>query len=182
MFIWLHWVLVAACGIFHLHWYVRHVETLSCGMYMGSGSLTKDQTWAPSVRVWVLATALPGKSLAALFWIVQFTQIFNCYLILACRHESILDSVIMSEIHPWLPYTFPIKYVIMTQKNPLLFLYNNAAYFLLMLPLQTLKCDHPLLSPCLSISVPTCCLCGSGLSASPSFIFKVELFLILVVS
>ena len=75
-------------------------NSLSCGMYVGSSSLTEDQTWAPCIGVWVLATALPGKSLAALFWIVQFTQIFNYYLILACRHESI-DTFSRLCDHEW---------------------------------------------------------------------------------
>ena len=42
LFIWLHWVLVAACEIFDL----------GCGMWdlsVGSSSLTRDGTWAPRI-------------------------------------------------------------------------------------------------------------------------------------
>ena len=44
LFIWLHWVLVAAgrflsCGM----------RTLSCSMHVGSSSLTRDRNWAPCV-------------------------------------------------------------------------------------------------------------------------------------
>ena len=41
---WLHWVLVAACGIF-----VAACRHLSYSMYAGSSSLTRNQTQAPCI-------------------------------------------------------------------------------------------------------------------------------------
>ena len=66
LFIWLHTSLVAAGGILSCTmWaaYLWHVgclfvvcrllscgmQTLSCGMHVGSSSLTRDQTWAPCI-------------------------------------------------------------------------------------------------------------------------------------
>ena len=44
LFIWLHWVFVAARGLLSCG-----MQTLSCGMHVGSSSLTRDQTWAPCI-------------------------------------------------------------------------------------------------------------------------------------
>ena len=42
LFIWLCLVLIAAGGLLSCG-----MRTLSCGMHVGSSSLTRDQTWAP---------------------------------------------------------------------------------------------------------------------------------------
>ena len=44
LFIWLCWVLVAAYGLFSCG-----MRTLSCGMHVGSSSLTRDRTQAPCI-------------------------------------------------------------------------------------------------------------------------------------
>ena len=89
LFIYLHLVLVAAGGLLSCGMW-----SLSCGMHMGSSSLTRDRTWAPCIGSAVLSTVPPGKSLHFLkgaFWRakvlnfdeVQFINIFSyrsCFL------------------------------------------------------------------------------------------------------
>ena len=79
LFIWLHQVLIAACGIFLVAGGLFQLRSV------GSSSPTRDRTWAPcigSVESGVLTTGPPGKFLFLFFeepsyhfpqWLHQFT-------------------------------------------------------------------------------------------------------------
>ena len=64
LFIWLHWVLVAA------------QDLLSSLQHVGSSSPTRDQTWAPLCwELGVLATGPPGKSSDVIIYQIIFDTV-----------------------------------------------------------------------------------------------------------
>ena len=74
----LHRVLVAAGGLFSCG-----MRTLSCGMHVGSSSLTRDQTPAPCIGNTVLSIVPPGKSpnytylKCTVWWVLTWIYLWN---------------------------------------------------------------------------------------------------------
>ena len=85
--------LVAACGLLSCG-----MRTLSCGMHVGSISLTRDQTWAPALGAWSLnhctTREVPGEISFIYLFIYLFIYFYFwlCWVFVSVRGLSLVAA------------------------------------------------------------------------------------------
>ena len=75
---WLHWVLAAACGIFIVACRLLSccIQTLSCGMHVGSSSPTRDRTQDPELGACSLSHLITREVSWCAFFLLLTLNLF----------------------------------------------------------------------------------------------------------